>query len=92
MSAPYIKLNSFIKCVQISQIIFFQVLPSGVGVVGSSKGGDLALSVATFIPKVKAAVCINGCTANAWYNLQVHGTTIPGLGVDLSKIKVSVKV
>lgn len=37
----------------------FQVRGPGVGVIGTSKGGDLALSMASFIPSILACVTIN---------------------------------
>ncbi|XP_029971844.1 acyl-coenzyme A thioesterase 1-like [Salarias fasciatus] len=36
----------------------------GVGVVSRSKGGDVALALAAFVPGVEAIVWINGCSAN----------------------------
>uniref|UniRef100_A0A8D3BTJ7 BAAT/Acyl-CoA thioester hydrolase C-terminal domain-containing protein n=1 Tax=Scophthalmus maximus TaxID=52904 RepID=A0A8D3BTJ7_SCOMX len=36
----------------------------GVGVISLSKSGDLALSIASFLPDVEATVWINGCSAN----------------------------
>ncbi|XP_023135090.2 acyl-coenzyme A thioesterase 1-like [Amphiprion ocellaris] len=36
----------------------------GVGVISLSKSGDLALSIASYLPGVKATVWINGCSAN----------------------------
>ncbi|XP_070831035.1 acyl-coenzyme A thioesterase 1-like [Chaetodon trifascialis] len=36
----------------------------GVGVISRSKGGDIALSLAAFVPGVEAVVWINGCNAN----------------------------
>ncbi|XP_039998831.1 acyl-coenzyme A thioesterase 1-like [Xiphias gladius] len=36
----------------------------GVGLVSRSKGGDIALSIAAFVPGVAATVWINGCNAN----------------------------
>lgn len=36
----------------------------GVGVISRSKGGDIALSLAAFVPGVEAVVWINGCSAN----------------------------
>lgn len=35
----------------------------GVGIVSRSKGGDIALSLAAFVPGVEAVVWINGCSA-----------------------------
>ncbi|MEQ2182682.1 hypothetical protein GOODEAATRI_024738 [Goodea atripinnis] len=37
----------------------------GVGIVSTSKAGDIALSLAAFVRSVKAVVWINGCSANA---------------------------
>ncbi|GCB69281.1 hypothetical protein scyTo_0013950 [Scyliorhinus torazame] len=41
-----------------------KVISPGVGALGISKGGDLALSMATFVPHVTAVVSIGGCNAN----------------------------
>ncbi|XP_071348787.1 acyl-coenzyme A thioesterase 1-like isoform X2 [Trachinotus anak] len=36
----------------------------GVGIISRSRGGDIALSLAAFVPGVEAVVWINGCSAN----------------------------
>nr|XP_046263221.1 acyl-coenzyme A thioesterase 1-like isoform X3 [Scatophagus argus]XP_046263222.1 acyl-coenzyme A thioesterase 1-like isoform X4 [Scatophagus argus] len=36
----------------------------GVGIISRSKGGDIALSLAAFVPGVEATVWINGCSGN----------------------------
>ncbi|XP_045907405.1 acyl-coenzyme A thioesterase 6-like isoform X2 [Micropterus dolomieu] len=36
----------------------------GVGVISRSKGADIALSLAAYVPGVEATVWINGCSAN----------------------------
>ncbi|XP_044076646.1 acyl-coenzyme A thioesterase 1-like [Siniperca chuatsi] len=36
----------------------------GVGIISRSKGADIALSLAAFVPGVEALVWINGCSAN----------------------------
>ncbi|XP_024154748.1 acyl-coenzyme A thioesterase 1 [Oryzias melastigma] len=41
-----------------------QVGSRGVGVISRSKGGDIALSLAAFVPGIEAVVWINGCNAN----------------------------
>lgn len=41
----------------------------GVGIIGRSKGGDIALSLAAFVPNIEAVVCINGCSANVAFPL-----------------------
>ncbi|KAK3876949.1 hypothetical protein Pcinc_018300 [Petrolisthes cinctipes] len=65
-----------------------KILKPNVGTIGISKGGDLALSLATYIPEVKAAVWINGCNANVQSTLQLHHGKLPGLKYDISKLQV----
>ncbi|KAK3896303.1 hypothetical protein Pcinc_000047 [Petrolisthes cinctipes] len=65
-----------------------QILKPNVGTIGISKGGDLALSLATYIPEVKAAVWINGCNANVQSTLHLHQGKLPGLEYDISKMQV----
>ncbi|XP_018015195.1 acyl-coenzyme A thioesterase 3 [Hyalella azteca] len=64
-----------------------EVLKVGVGVIGSSKGGDLTLSMATNIPQVKAAVVVNGaiCSVGSTTKLK-DGTEKPTLPMDIAKI------
>ncbi|XP_063864232.1 acyl-coenzyme A thioesterase 1-like isoform X4 [Scylla paramamosain] len=59
-----------------------------MGVIGISKGGDLALSMSTFIPEVTAGVCINGSISNIQSRLNLHDRSIPGLDFDLGKIEI----
>ncbi|KAK4314531.1 hypothetical protein Pmani_014236 [Petrolisthes manimaculis] len=65
-----------------------KILKPNVGTIGTSKGGDLALSLATYIPEVKAAVWINGCNANVQSTLHLHHGKLPGLEYDISKLQV----
>ena len=44
--------------------VILQVGSKGVAVISRSKGGDIALSLAAFVPGVEAVVWINGCSAN----------------------------
>ncbi|KAM9789447.1 LOW QUALITY PROTEIN: acyl-coenzyme A thioesterase 1-like [Neosynchiropus ocellatus] len=63
---------------------FLQVCQGGEGVVSLSKSGDLALSIASYLPGVKAMVWINGCCANTLY---YRGRQVrPGPMFDISKI------
>ncbi|KAB7494657.1 hypothetical protein Anas_04984 [Armadillidium nasatum] len=48
-----------------------------VAVIGLSKGCDLAFSMATFIPEVKAAICINGLSVNCLKPMRVKDKVIP---------------
>ncbi|XP_045112618.1 acyl-coenzyme A thioesterase 1-like isoform X3 [Portunus trituberculatus] len=59
-----------------------------VGVIGVSKGGDLALSMSTFIPEVTAGVCINGSISNIQSRLNLHNGSIPPLNFDIGKIEM----
>uniref|UniRef100_A0A8C6SE70 BAAT/Acyl-CoA thioester hydrolase C-terminal domain-containing protein n=1 Tax=Neogobius melanostomus TaxID=47308 RepID=A0A8C6SE70_9GOBI len=57
-----------------------------VGVMGFSKGADVALSLATFARGVGAVVAINSCSANAHLPLFYKQQQIlPGLPADMSK-------
>ncbi|XP_053553800.1 acyl-coenzyme A thioesterase 5 [Bombina bombina] len=58
-----------------------------IGVIGISKGADLALSMATFLPGIKAVVSISGCNASSFASLNCDDFILPGLGFDVEKIK-----
>ncbi|OCT68557.1 acyl-coenzyme A thioesterase 1 [Xenopus laevis] len=64
-----------------------QVNNQEVGVIGISKGADLAVSMATFLTGIKAVVSVSGCSANSFTSLQCEGFTLPGLGFNPEKIK-----
>ncbi len=59
----------------------------GVGVISRSKGGDVALSLAAYVPGVEAVVWINGCSANVGVPLyyEKHQILLP-IRVDPSKV------
>ncbi|XP_037643785.1 acyl-coenzyme A thioesterase 5-like [Sebastes umbrosus] len=59
----------------------------GVGVISISKSGDLALSIASYLPDVDATVWINGCSANTLLPLHYKKSQIlPALMFDIKKI------
>ncbi|XP_008944168.1 PREDICTED: acyl-coenzyme A thioesterase 1-like, partial [Merops nubicus] len=66
-----------------------QVKDTGIGVLGLSKGADLALSMATFLPGIKAAVSISGSSFNSFVPLQGDGFTIPAHPYNLGRVKTS---
>ncbi|XP_009869478.1 PREDICTED: acyl-coenzyme A thioesterase 1-like [Apaloderma vittatum] len=68
-----------------------QVKDTGIGVLGLSKGADLALSMATFLPGIKAAVSISGSSFNSFIPLQGDGFTLPAHPYDLGRMKTSDK-
>ncbi|XP_043776729.1 putative acyl-coenzyme A thioesterase 6 isoform X1 [Cervus elaphus] len=57
----------------------------GVGLLGFSKGGDLCLSMASFLKGITATVVINACVANTIAPLRYKDMIIPGLSYDLKK-------
>lgn len=67
-------------------VLCFQVGGGGVGVLALSKSGDIALSVASYLPDVEAVVCINSCCANTVFPLYYKKSQIlPPLMFDISK-------
>ncbi|KAM4012972.1 acyl-coenzyme A thioesterase 1-like [Anomaloglossus baeobatrachus] len=60
-----------------------------IGVIGISKGADLALSMATFLPGIKAVVSVCGCGANTFAPLPCGEFVIPCLGFSAEKIKLT---
>ncbi|XP_077413385.1 acyl-coenzyme A thioesterase 3-like [Vanacampus margaritifer] len=59
----------------------------GLGVIGRCKGGDIALSLASFVPGVRAVVWINACSANIGSPLHYRGREIlSAVTLDLTKI------
>ncbi|KAJ7344778.1 hypothetical protein JRQ81_000728 [Phrynocephalus forsythii] len=61
----------------------------GIGVVGTGKGAELALSMVTFLTDVVAAVCISGCSSVTASALHYGEVTLPGLGFNMSRIRIS---
>uniref|UniRef100_A0A3Q3LJ40 Acyl-coenzyme A thioesterase 5-like n=1 Tax=Labrus bergylta TaxID=56723 RepID=A0A3Q3LJ40_9LABR len=71
----------------IDLFFFPQVGSKGVGMISLSKSGDLALSVASYLPGVEATVWINGCSANTALPLYYKKSQIlPALMFDVSRM------
>ncbi|KAI5090853.1 acyl-coenzyme A thioesterase 1, partial [Silurus meridionalis] len=66
-----------------------KVKKSGIGIISISKSGDLALSMASFLPNIAATVCINTCNANVMFPLHYKNTVIPGFVGNIKRIKVT---
>ncbi|XP_018618234.2 acyl-coenzyme A thioesterase 1-like [Scleropages formosus] len=66
-----------------------EVKGPGLGVVSISKSGDLALSIASFLPGIAATMCVNGCNANTVLPLRCKDVVIPPLKADPSKVFVT---
>uniref|UniRef100_A0A8C9YY75 BAAT/Acyl-CoA thioester hydrolase C-terminal domain-containing protein n=1 Tax=Sander lucioperca TaxID=283035 RepID=A0A8C9YY75_SANLU len=63
------------------------LIHKSVGVLSFSKTGDVALSIASYLPGVEATVGINGCCANTvlpFYHKKSQ--ILPALMMDISKI------
>ncbi|XP_053098285.1 acyl-coenzyme A thioesterase 6-like [Pangasianodon hypophthalmus] len=64
-------------------VTFLQMQPkvkkTGIGILSISKSGDLALSMASFLPNISATVCINACNANVMFPLHYKDVVIPPL-------------
>ncbi|XP_025917449.1 acyl-coenzyme A thioesterase 1-like [Apteryx rowi] len=64
-----------------------QVKGPGIGLLGISKGGDLCLSMASFLKGITATALINGSVANVGAVLRYKDVTIPPLGINASRVK-----
>ncbi|XP_032078773.1 acyl-coenzyme A thioesterase 1-like [Thamnophis elegans] len=59
-----------------------------IGVLGHSKGGDICLSMASFLKGITAIVTVNGCIANAGVAVRYKDITIPPVGFNINRIKI----
>ncbi|XP_054423283.1 acyl-coenzyme A thioesterase 6-like isoform X2 [Pteronotus mesoamericanus] len=62
-----------------------EVKGPSIGLLGFSKGGDLCLSMASFLKGITATVLINACVANTIAPLHYKDMIIPDLGNDPGK-------
>lgn len=75
------------KHINTSTFCFSQVDSKGVGIISRSKGADITLSLAAFVPGVQAVVWINGCSANVGFPLYYKKRQILSpLLYDVSKV------
>ncbi|XP_066532698.1 acyl-coenzyme A thioesterase 5 [Hoplias malabaricus] len=63
-----------------------EVKQTGIGTVSFSKSGDLALSMASFLPNIKASVCINVSISNVLFPLHYKDMVIPPLSSKMKRI------
>ncbi|XP_002735233.2 acyl-coenzyme A thioesterase 1-like [Saccoglossus kowalevskii] len=65
------------------------VMPGGIGTIGLSKGGEIAVAMATYFPeKVKAVVSINGAHMHTYSAMKFRGQTLPYTGYETTKLIV----
>ncbi|XP_040188258.1 acyl-coenzyme A thioesterase 1-like [Rana temporaria] len=57
----------------------------GIGLLGHSKGGDLVVSMASFLKGITAAAVVNGAVANVAADLHYKDITLPAIGYDPKK-------
>ncbi|XP_051952220.1 acyl-coenzyme A thioesterase 1-like [Xyrauchen texanus] len=60
-----------------------------IGLVSISKSGDLALSMASFLPDISATVWINGCNANTLVPIHYKDICLPPLLFDNNRAKIT---
>ncbi|KAL0602055.1 LOW QUALITY PROTEIN: Acyl-coenzyme A thioesterase 2, mitochondrial [Plecturocebus cupreus] len=66
-----------------------EVKGPGARLLGISKGDELCLSMASFLKGIMAAVIINGSVASAEGGVHCNGETLPPVGVNKNRIKVT---
>ncbi|KAM3938320.1 acyl-coenzyme A amino acid N-acyltransferase 1-like [Leptodactylus fuscus] len=66
-----------------------KVTSGGVGVVGISKGAEIALAMSCFIPQIVATICINGTICITSQDLSYGDLTIRGLPHQLEKTLIT---
>ncbi|XP_052594113.1 LOW QUALITY PROTEIN: acyl-coenzyme A thioesterase 5-like [Peromyscus californicus insignis] len=66
-----------------------QVKGLGIGLLGTSKGAELCLSMASFLKGITAAVIINGSMANVVGTLHYKDVTLPSLCIHVDRIRVT---
>ncbi|XP_020665840.3 acyl-coenzyme A thioesterase 1 [Pogona vitticeps] len=100
LSLPYFNFEDLPKVMEDFHLEYFEeaarfllrhpkINGPGIGVVGTGKGAELALSMMTFLPDVVAAVCISGCSSITASALHYGKMTLPGLCFNMSRIRIS---
>ncbi|XP_070578541.1 acyl-coenzyme A thioesterase 1-like [Ptychodera flava] len=63
------------------------VKPGGIGTIGLSKGGELAIAMAIYFPdKVKAVVSLNGAHMHTYSSMLFRGKHLPFTNYDASRM------
>ncbi|XP_006865608.1 PREDICTED: acyl-coenzyme A thioesterase 2, mitochondrial [Chrysochloris asiatica] len=66
-----------------------EVKGPGLGLLGNSKGGELCISMASFLKGITATTTINGSVVNVGGTLHYKGETLPPLGINQNRVKVT---
>lgn len=77
-----------------SYLLLFPLFPSqvkgpGIGLLGISKGGELCLTMASFLKGITAAVIINGSVVIIGGTSHYKDVTLPPIGPNKSRIKMT---
>ncbi|XP_052041402.1 acyl-coenzyme A thioesterase 5 [Apodemus sylvaticus] len=100
MALAYFKYDDLPKDVDILHLEYFeeavnyllshpQVKGPGIGLLGTSKGAQLCLAMASFLKGIMAAVIINGSVVNVAGTLYYKEESLPPLGKNLERIRVT---
>ncbi|XP_069494873.1 acyl-coenzyme A thioesterase 1-like [Ambystoma mexicanum] len=65
-----------------------QVRGPGIGLLGHSKGGDLVVSMASFLKGITATATVNGAIVTVGATLRYKDVIMPPIGADLKRIKL----
>ncbi|XP_068127981.1 acyl-coenzyme A amino acid N-acyltransferase 1-like [Hyperolius riggenbachi] len=63
-----------------------KVSRGGIGVLGVSKGAEVALAMASYLPQVAATVCINGTIAASGNTINYGDLVLPGIPFQTEKV------
>ncbi|XP_041436562.1 acyl-coenzyme A amino acid N-acyltransferase 1 isoform X2 [Xenopus laevis] len=66
-----------------------KVINHGVGVIGVSKGAEIALALACHLPMVKATVCINGTNAIYGFTLTYRDLCMRGIPYNSGRVEIT---
>ncbi|XP_054989172.1 acyl-coenzyme A thioesterase 2, mitochondrial isoform X2 [Sorex araneus] len=100
MALAYYHYEDLPKDIQTLQLEYFeeavdylrshpQVQGPGVGLLGISKGGDLCLSMASFLKGITATVIINGSLVNVGGALHYKGMVLPPAPLNPNRVKMT---
>ncbi|XP_034498891.1 putative acyl-coenzyme A thioesterase 6 isoform X1 [Ailuropoda melanoleuca] len=100
LALAYFRFEDLPDCLDDMQLEYFEeavdfvlqhpkVTGPNVGLLGFSKGGDLCLSMASFLKGITATVLINSCVANTIAPLHYKDMIIPSLGSDPGRCTIN---
>ncbi|XP_060243819.1 acyl-coenzyme A thioesterase 1-like [Meriones unguiculatus] len=79
----------FCLCVCCLRVLSRHVKGPGIGLLGTSKGGELGFAMASFLKGIKAAVIINGSVAAVGNTIYYKDETIPPVSLLRNRFKMT---